>query len=180
MVVAKRRRTKALGWLSLALFVLAAVAIVVPVTLFALATSDKGVALHGGATAINAPPHRTWGVYVNDVDNSGYSESCTATDSSGRAIAIRDAGPRVTSSDTEMLDLVLTTPRHGSFTISCSVGGAEARVAPVGNFPLVLMGLLAAALLGLGGLIVGILWLVRLTSGPAPGGVAPGAEPYAN
>jgi hypothetical protein len=42
------------------------------------------------------------------------------------------------------------------------------------------MGLLAAALLGLGGLIVGILWLVRLTSGPPPGGVAPDAEPYAD
>lgn len=168
MLVEERMRTKALGWLSLSLFVLAAAALIVPVTLFERATSDKGVALRGEPVAVNAPPSRTWGVYFDDADNSGYSESCTATDSNGRAITIRDAGATVTTSDTEMLDLVFTTPGDGSFTIACSVGGAEARVGPVGNFSFLLVGILVAALLGLGGLVVGVVWLVRRTSVPTP------------
>lgn len=139
-----------------------------PVTLFVLASSDKGVALRAEHTKVDAPADRTWGIYVDNADNSGYSESCTATDSRGRAIAIRDAGPTVTSSDTEMLDLVFTTPRDGTFTISCEVSGAVARVGPVGSLPLVLVGVLVAALLGLGGLVTGLVWLARRTSPPTP------------
>ena len=110
MVVDTRRHTKALGWLSLSLLVLAAVAFVVPVTLFALASSDKGIGLGDGPTEVHSSGNRTWGIYFNDADNSGYRESCTATDSQGQAIAIHDPGVTASSSDTEMLDHVFTTP----------------------------------------------------------------------
>lgn len=172
MVVEGRRRSKALGWLSLSLLVLGAVAFIVPVTLFALASSDKGVALGHGPTEVHAPANHTWGIYFNDADNSGYRESCTATDSEGHAIATRDPRVTVTSSDTEMLDHVFTTPRDGHFTIACNAQSADVRVGPVGSLPSVLIGGPLAALLGLGGLVTGILWLTRRASTPTPTAMA--------
>jgi len=162
MVAEGRRRSKrALGWLSLSLLVLGAVAFIVPAIVFVLASSDKGIALGDGPTKVRAPANRTWGIYFNDADNSGYSESCTATDSGGQAIAIRDPGVTVSSSDTEMLDHVFTTPRDGHFTIACNAQSADVRVGPVGSLPSVLIGVSVAAGLGLGGLVTGILWLTR-------------------
>lgn len=166
MVVEGRKRSKALAWLSLSLLVLGAVAFIVPVTLFALASSDKGIALGDGPTEVHAPADRTWGIYANDADNSGYSESCTATDSQGRAIALRDPGVTVSSSDTEMLDHIFTTPSGGHFTIACNAQGANVRVGPVGSLLSVLIGVSVAALLGLGGLVTGILWLTRRAATP--------------
>jgi hypothetical protein len=168
MVVKGRRRSKALGWLSLSLLVMGAAAFIVPVTLFVLASSDKGIALGDGPTEVHAPAHRTWGIFFNDADNSGYSESCSATDSEGRAIALRDPGVTVTSSDTEMLDHVFTTPRDGHFTIACNAQGADVRVGPAGSLRSVLIGVSVAALLGLGSLVTGILWLTRRASSPTP------------
>jgi hypothetical protein len=121
------------------------------VTLFALASNDKGIALGDGPTEVHAPANHTWGIYFNDFDNSGYSESCTATDSEGQAIAHRDPGVTVSSSETEMLDHVFTTPGDGHFTIACNAQSADVRVGPVGSLPSVLIGGSVAALLGLGG-----------------------------
>ncbi|MCW2857102.1 MAG: hypothetical protein JWR52_2717 [Marmoricola sp.] len=163
-MVDARKPSKALGWLSLSLLVLAALAVVVPVTRFAVASGDKGVALGEGPSKVQAPGGRTWGIYFNDPDNSGYSESCNATDSKGQAITLRDPGMTVTSSDTEMLDHVFTTPADGRFTIECDAQRASARVGPVGRFPEVAIGLALAALLGLGGLVAGSIWLTRRSS----------------
>ena len=160
-----------MGWLSLSLLVLAALVFVIPLTRYLLATGDKGVALGDGPTKVHASGDRTWGVYFNDPDNTGYSESCGITDSRGRTIALRDPGMTVSSSDTEMLDHVFTTPADGRFTIECDAQGASARVGPVGNLVQVVIGLALAALLGVGGLITGSLWLTRRSS-VAPADVA--------
>ena len=77
---------------------------------------------------MRAPGNRTWGIYLNDADNSGYSESCVVADSSGRPVAIRDPGMTVSASDTEMLDHVFTTPEDGRFTVECNAQSASARV----------------------------------------------------
>jgi len=156
--------SKAMVWLSVSLLALAVVAVVIPITRFALASGDPGIALGDGATKVHAPGNRTWGFYFNDADNSGYSESCTATDSNGQTIAIRDPGMTVSSSETEMLNHVFTTPVDGRFTVECSAQGASVRVGPVGSFTEVVVGLALAALLGIGGVVTGSIWLARRPS----------------
>jgi hypothetical protein len=107
-------------------------------------------------------------VYFDDRDNSGYSESCTVTDSTGRPITLRDPGMTISFSDTEMLDHVFDTPHDGRFTIACQIESADARVGPVGSLPSLLIGLAAAALLGLGGLTTGVLWLTHRSAARGP------------
>lgn len=169
-----RKPSGATGWLALSLLVLAVVAFVLPVARFALATSDEGVALGDGPTEVRSPGDRTWGVYVNDADNSGYSTSCIVTSPDGRTIVLRDPGVTVSSSDTEMLDYVFTTPPDGRFTIDCAVTGASVRVGPVGSFPEILIGLAIAATLGLGGVVTGSIWLSRRLTAAPPAGVDTG------
>lgn len=164
--VRKRPSSTVLARISAASLVLALVALAAPLALYVAAASDHGVSLGYHPTEIRAPGGRVWGVYVNDADNSGYSESCTATDSAGRPVALRKAGPTISSSDTEMLDLVFDTPRDGRVTIGCDVHGGTARVGPVPNLVTLLIGVLAAVLLGLCGLITGTLWLTRRAATP--------------
>jgi hypothetical protein len=150
------------------LLALAAAAVVVPLVPYVLAVTDKGVSIGDRPTEIHASGDRTWGVYFDDRDNSGYSESCTVTDSTGRPIALRDPGITVSSSDTEMLGHVFDTPHDGHFTIACQVESADARVGPVGSLPSLLIGLAAAAILGLGVLTAGVLWLTQRSAAPGP------------
>ena len=161
--------------MSLTLLALAAAAVFAPLVPYVLAVTDEGVSVGDGPTEIRASGGRTWGVYVDDRDNSGYSESCTVTDSTGRPVALRDPGVTVSSSDTETLDHVFDTPRDGRFTIACDVQGASARVGPVGSLRSLVIGLAAATLLGLGSLIAGLLWLIGRPATAAPTGRA--AEP---
>ena len=96
---ANARRQPCQGWRPLpALYAgvliscLAIVAIVVPAVSYARAArSGDEVRLTGGAQQLNLPAHKTYGVYVNDADNSGYSESCSALDANGQQLALPDA-----------------------------------------------------------------------------------------
>jgi len=89
-------------------------------------------------------------------------------DSRGRDVATRDPGWTVSSSDTETLDIVFTTPADGHFAAVCDIKGASARVAPVGSLRGFGMGLAATALLGLAAVSVGIVWLLRLVQPASP------------
>jgi hypothetical protein len=155
-----------LAGLSVASLVLAVAAVAAPLAGYVMAASSRGASLGDGPIEIRAPGGRVWGVYVNDADNSGYSESCTVTDSAGRVIALRKAGPTISSSDSEMLDLVFDTPSDGHFTIGCDVRGATARVGPVPNLVALLIGIVAAVLLGTCGLVTGTLWLTGRAATP--------------
>lgn len=142
----------------------AAVAFVVPIAQFAVASGEDGVAVRDTPVTLNAPAHRTWGVFFNDADNSGYSGFCAVSDGAGRSVEIRDPGATVSSSDTEMLNHVFTTPDGGTFTIACQAEGASVRVGPVGNLPSVLVGSMVAAGLGLAAFTLGMMWLPRRRS----------------
>ncbi|RNM17408.1 hypothetical protein EFL26_01060 [Nocardioides pocheonensis] len=155
-----------LGWISLSLLLLAAAAVVAPLVPYVLAARDNGVPLGEGPSEIVAPGDRTWGVYFDDRDNSGYGETCTVTDSTGRPIAVRDPGVTVSFSSTEMLGHVFDTPSDGRFTIACHGESADVRVGPVGSLPSLLVGMAAAALLGLVGVIAGSVWLTRRSAAP--------------
>ncbi|MER7608349.1 hypothetical protein [Nocardioides sp. NPDC127503] len=161
-----RIASKLLGWSALLLLVAAAVAFVVPVTLFAFASGDEGVAVTDTPVVVDAPAHRAWGIYFHDVDNSGYSGYCSVNDSAGRPVEIRDSGATVSSSDTEDLNHVFTTPEDGRFTVECQTDNASVRVGPVGNLPSVLIGTAIAAGLGVTGFALGIMWLIRRVARP--------------
>lgn len=141
--------------------VMAVAAFTIPLTMFVRAASANGVAVSGEPVEVHAAGGRTWGIYFNDADNSGYTTSCNVTDRNGRQVPIRPAGMTITSSDTEMLDLLFRVPDDGWFVAQCAAEGAEARVGPVGNVSLLAGGVVAAMFLGIGGVVAGSLWFAR-------------------
>jgi hypothetical protein len=165
-MVDARTSSKALGWIALALLSLAALAFVVPIALYALTSDERGFAVGDGPTQVEASGHRTWGIYLNDADNSGYSESCAITDSHGMDVPLRDPGWTMSSSETEMLDHLFTTPDDGRFTIDCSSQSADVRVAPAADLHSIMIGFAVATAAGLAGLVLGIIWLTRRSASP--------------
>jgi hypothetical protein len=161
------RSERLLGWAAIALVVVAAVALVVPLVSFVRTLGSAKVALDDGPVTVRTAGGRTWGVIVDDRDNSGYSESCSVSDRAGRPVALRNPGATVSSSDTETLDHVFTTPADGRFTVACSVRGATVRVGPVASLRSVATGVVGAALLGLAGLGLGLVRLRRRSAQPS-------------
>ncbi|MCL3836988.1 hypothetical protein [Aeromicrobium duanguangcaii] len=158
------RGSRVLGWLSLFLLVLAVFAFVVPLAVAMQESDPTSVVLERTPVEVEAPGNALWGIYFDDADNSGYGHSCRATDDYGQLIDLRDPGVTFTSSDTEMLDLIFTTPPNGRFTIQCDAQSAVARVAPVESIRRVLSALVPAAFLGIAGVIAGVVWLRRDSS----------------
>ncbi|WP_236757551.1 hypothetical protein [Aeromicrobium sp. PE09-221] len=136
-----------------------------PIAISMQASDATSVVLEEKPIQVQAPSSQTWGIYFNDSDNSGYGHSCRAADEYGQPIELRDPGVTFTTSDTEMLDLIFTTPPSGRFTVQCDVQSAVARVAPAEIQRTVLSALGEAALLGIAGVAVGVVWL---KSSPAP------------
>jgi hypothetical protein len=147
------RRRLTLGCAGI-LFVLAALAVVVPGVGYARTpSSGPEVHLNGGAQQVSLPAGKTYGVYVNDPDNSGYRESCRSLDADGQPIAMRDPWWSMSGSSTENLDFVFNTG-SGALTLICSVPGEQVTIRPLPNFRalvagIALGGVLAAAGLGL-------------------------------
>lgn len=157
---ADRRRAPVLGWLGLLLCVIAVVALTVPGIGYVRAVSDGGVRLDGGPQHLVVPAHRTFGVYVDDANNSGYSESCSAVDEvTGRQIQMRDPGWSMSSSDTEVLDIVFNTGT-GRVSISCSVPGERVTVRPVPHYAAMLLGVAVSGIFGVVGVGLLIAWAV--------------------
>jgi hypothetical protein len=155
----RRFGSRRVGWAALLLCVVAVVAVSVPSVRYAKAENHEGVRLDGSAQHINLPAHRTYGIYVDDADNSGYSEQCTAVDDNGRMIDMRDPSWSMSSSDTEMLDYVFTTG-SGALTINCSVPGERVTARPVPNLDALLLGLVGCGIAGSAGAALLITWLV--------------------
>lgn len=133
------------------------------------ATSGPSVHLANGPQQVVLPPDKTYGIYVEDANNSGYTESCTATDAQHQA-AVRMGGPSwsISSSGTETLDMVYNTG-SGDLTINCSVPGETVTTRPVPNYQGLLLGGLAAGILAVLGIILigeGFTRTRRMPSGP--------------
>lgn len=137
-------------WLGSALLLFAAVSVGLPGLRYAIAAHNQGVALRTGPEEVVLPAHQTYGVYVDDTDNSGYSEYCVITDVSGQQISQRDPSFSVSSSDTEVLDIVFNTGT-GRLTIDCDISAERVTVKPVPNLKALLAGVLLAGLLGCAG-----------------------------
>jgi hypothetical protein len=171
---AEGRRAPVLGGLGLLLCVLAVVAVAVPGIGFVRTTSDDGVRLGRGPHHLVLAAHRTYGIFVDDADNSGYSESCSAVDeASGREIRMRNPGWSISSSDTEVLDLVFDTGA-GKVSLTCAVGAERVTVRPVPHYGAMLLGVVAGGILGTVGLGMLVAWAaIRFARVSGSGGPRP-------
>lgn len=154
------RHGNVLGWAGLVLCVAAIAALAFTgVGFFRAATAD-GVRLDDGPQEVVLPAHRTYGVFVDDADNSGYSESCSAVDrDDGHEIPMRDPSWSISSSDTEVLDFVFDTG-SGRLSLSCSVPGERVTVRPVPRYAALLIGGAAGVVSGVIGVCLLIAWAV--------------------
>jgi hypothetical protein len=103
-----------------------------------------------------------WGIYVDDANNSGYTEECSAVDANGKSIQMSDPSWNISESDTETLDMVFDTG-SGVLTFDCSVPGERVTTRPVADFQSLLLGTAVAGVLGLLGVALIIVWLVLRT-----------------
>lgn len=157
---AGRHRAPVLGRLGMLLCLAALVAISVPGFGYVRALSEDGVTLDSGPVDLVLPAHRTYGVYVDDSDNSGYSENCSAVDKSqGRPIQMKDPSWNISSSDTEVLDIVFDTG-SGHVSISCTVPGERVTIRAVPHDSAMFLGFALAMILGIPGVGMIIAWAV--------------------
>ena len=163
MRVSRAGRSGLLGWAGLLLCVLALVAVVAPGVGYTRALANEGVRLDGSPQHVLVPADRTYGIYVDDPDNSGYSMNCSAVDARGREVRLADPGWSVSSSDTEVLDLVFDTG-SGELTITCAVPGEHVTARPVPNDWAMLLGIVLAGILGCGGVGLLVAWVVARSS----------------
>jgi hypothetical protein len=136
--------------LGLLLCAVAVTAVAVPGVGYVRALADEGVRLDGTPQHVRLDPHRTYGIYVDDANNSGYTQSCSAVDADGREVQMKNAPGGISFSDTETLDLVFRT-NSSELTIDCSVPGERATARPVPNDRAMVLGLLLAGVLGFAG-----------------------------
>lgn len=150
------RRFWPLGWVGVLLCALAVVVVVVLAVSTHRATSGPSMRLADGPQHVVLPADSAYGIYINDANNGGYTESCSLTDAQGNTIQMRDPSWSISGSDTETLDMVYNTG-SGHLTINCSVPGEIVTTRPVPNYWELLLGGLAAAALA----VLGIVLIVR-------------------
>ena len=154
---------------------LAAAALTFAVVNIAGPQNDPKVRVNSIPEKVLLPAHETYGFFINDADNSGYSESCDVLDR-GRHVPLRDPSWSVSSSEFETLDFVFNTG-SGHLTLSCDVPGETVLAKAVPNYVGIAVGLLAGGVLACLGAGLLLAWfLVRRPSKPVS---AAGALPAA-
>ncbi|WGX98692.1 hypothetical protein [Nocardioides sp. L-11A] len=146
------------GWSCLVLGLLAVLALAVPGVGYLSDSRAGGHPLDETPRQLHLPADRTYGIYVSDADNSGYSVGCTASDIDG-PIEFRRPPWSVSGSDIEMLEHVYDTG-SGLLTISCS-SDEPVGTRPVPNHLAMLIGVLVAGTLGCVALGCAVAWIVR-------------------
>jgi hypothetical protein len=141
------------------LCVLAVLVMAVPGVGYARAAGGQSVHLDDGPQHVVLPADQTYGIYVDDADNSGYSERCSAVDARGQHVQMADPWWSVSDSNTEMLDIVFNTG-SGNLTIDCSIPGEHVTVRPVPNLRALVLGVAGGGILGLAGAFMLLVWLI--------------------
>ncbi len=156
--VARGQGRRWVRWSGAALCVLAGVVVLIPLIAYArVALDGDEVRLSDGPNQVSVPAGKTWGVYVDDANNSGFTMSCSGTDdATGEPIAMRDPWATISGSETETLEYLFDTG-SGELTISCRVPGEEVSIRPAANLNAVVLGFgLAFVPAGIGvGLLLG-------------------------
>ncbi|WP_418063565.1 hypothetical protein [Pimelobacter simplex] len=135
-----------LGLLGAVLCAAALVALAVPGVGWLAATTAHGHGLDDEPRALRLPAHETYGIYVTDADNSGYSVGCTGTDTrTGRPVRFADPGWSI-GTETEMLEQTFDTG-SGALTIICT-GDEHVETRPVPDGGALVLGIALAGMLG--------------------------------
>ena len=154
------------GWLGVLLCAMAVV--VVTVMVLHSVQSGHGVRLADGPHRLVLPADTTYGIYVNDANNSGYSEKCSATDAQGNRVRMAPPPWSLSTSDTEMLDMVYNTG-SGELTINCSVPGEVVTTRPVPTYWELLLGAMTAGVMAAAGIVLILTRLIhRWSVGSTP------------
>jgi hypothetical protein len=161
--VSRSARFWPLGWVGVVLCALAVVVLAFLAVTTYRATSSPSMHLADGPQHVVLPANSTYGIYINDANNSGYTESCSATDTHGETIQMRDPSWSISSSDTENLDMVYNTG-SGHLTINCSVPGEVVTTRPVPNYWALLLGGLAAAAMAVLGIVLIVMSFITARS----------------
>jgi hypothetical protein len=159
-------RSRLFGWLTVLVGAVALGSAIVAVSLFVRSLEGDSVRVDENARQVALSADRTYGIYVDDADNSGYTQSCSVHDSRGRAVPLRDPGWSASTSDTETLALVFDTGT-GDLTISCTIPGEQVTAKPVPNVLALVLGIVVAGILGVAALGFLIVWLLARSSRPA-------------
>lgn len=154
-----RRGARWQGWAGLLLCATAVVAFSVPTASYERAENRDEVRLDGTTQELDLPARQTYGIYIDDADNSGYSERCSVRDDQGRTVRLRGATWSMSDSDTEMLEYVFDTG-SGSLTITCSVPGERVTARPVPDVKALLVGIGVGGVVGSVGAALLIAWFV--------------------
>ena len=163
MLDSRPRRSRLFGWAAALLGAAAIGTAIVAVSLFARSLEGDSFRLDESPRQVVLPSHRTYGIYVDDADNSGYSESCSVRDAEGKEVPLRGPGWTASTSDTETLDFVFDTGT-GELTISCSVPGEQVTAKPVPNVLALVLGSMLAVILGVATIGFLVLWLLARSS----------------
>lgn len=159
-------------WLGGLLCAVAVVALAVPATAYVRALNGTELALGRGPHVLQLPADTTYGIYVNDQDNSGYTENCSIRDADGNGIALEGPPWTITASETQRLDAVYNTG-SGDLTINCSVPNEQVSTRPVPNTQGLLLGILLAGTLACAGIALLIIPIARRPSSLQPLGPPP-------
>ena len=163
MLDSRPPRSRLFGWVAVLLGAVAIGSAVVATALFVQSLQGDGYRLDENVRQVALPADRTYGIYVDDADNSGYTQSCSVHDSRGREVPLRDPGWSVSSSETETLDFVFDTGT-GDLTIRCSIPGEQVTAKPVPNVLALVLGIAVAGILGIAALGFMIVWLLARSS----------------
>lgn len=157
-------RSRPIGIAAGVLGLLTVCAAIFPTIEIARVSSRPTVVLGQGPQHVVLPANAKYGLFFNDPQNLGYSESCSATDR-GRQIVLADPGFYMTSSATDNLDLVFNTG-SGNLVIDCQSSAQRVAAEPVPNFAPILIGSGATIVFGLTALVLTILWAARVGGRP--------------
>lgn len=159
------RRSNVLCWAGLLLVLLAVVAIAVPGVGYVRTMNADGLSLSNGPLQVSVSNGRSYGIYVDDADNSGYSLACSAADAEGQRIQLDDPPWSISSSDTETLDLAFKAG-PGELSVTCDIPGEQVTLRPLPDNHSLEIGILLAAIFGCSGMCLLIAWAARSTRTP--------------
>ncbi len=151
--------SRRLGWAGVILGLVAVLAVAVPAIVMERA-EGRTIELDGSRQTLSLTPDTTYGIWVDDADNSGYSSSCSAYAADNLPIRLSDPSFTISQSDTGTLDHVFDSG-SGAVSIICAVPGERVTTRPYVSVVPVAIGVVVASIVGTLGLALLIAWVPR-------------------
>jgi hypothetical protein len=159
-------KARRLGWTGLALVIVALIVVSVPAIDYRQERSGPSFAIGETPRKFSLPPDKTYGIFVDDPDDGGYSTSCSVKDDQGRTIPSPVSAPsQFTFSSTLYLKSTFETG-SGTVTVGCTPPSKDVSVRPAPSQLPLLVGGVAGASSAVVAVALLIAWLVVRRQGP--------------